>query len=41
MRAIIDPVQSLADDSTDLIGNKQCAYQLGDKAPVSRFDNYK
>jgi hypothetical protein len=23
------------------MGEEQCTYQAGDKAPVSRFDNYK
>ncbi|PVH68340.1 hypothetical protein DL98DRAFT_631600, partial [Cadophora sp. DSE1049] len=41
VRAVIDPAQSPADDFTDLMGDEQCAYQPGDKAPVSRFDNYK
>ncbi|KAF8860613.1 hypothetical protein BDZ45DRAFT_800769 [Acephala macrosclerotiorum] len=37
----MDPAQSPADDSTELMGDEQCAYEPGDKAPVSRFDNYK
>jgi len=41
VRAVIDPAQSGVDDSIDLMGDEQCAYQPGDKAPVSRFDNYK
>ena len=41
VRAVMDPAQSPADDSTEQMGDEQCAYQPGDKAPVSRFDNYK
>jgi hypothetical protein len=41
VRAVMDPAQSPADDSTQLMGDEQCAYQPGDNAPVSRFDNYK
>jgi len=39
--AITDLTRFPADDSTDLMDEEQCAYQPGDKAPVSRFDNYK
>jgi len=34
-------VEPASEDSTDLMGEEQCAYQPGDEAPVSRFDNYK
>jgi hypothetical protein len=37
----MDLVQSLPDDSAELIGEEECAYQPGDKALISRFDNYK
>ncbi|KIN00068.1 hypothetical protein OIDMADRAFT_55958 [Oidiodendron maius Zn] len=35
------PVGSPDDDSTDPMGDEQCAYQPGDTVPVSRFDNYQ
>jgi hypothetical protein len=38
VRVVIDPAQSSADDSTNLMGEEQCAYQPGEKAPVSRFE---
>jgi hypothetical protein len=37
----MDLVESPADNSTNLMGEELCAYQPGNKAPVSRFDNYK
>jgi hypothetical protein len=33
--------ESTSDDCTNTMSDEQCAYQPGDKAPVSRFDNYK
>lgn len=42
VRAAMDLAESQADDdSTDQMGEEQCAYQPGAKAPVSCFDNYK
>src|SRR6266516_5669207 len=41
VRAAIDMIDSPADDPTNLISEEQCVYQPGNKAPVSRFDNYK
>jgi len=41
VRAAMDSVESPVDDSTGLMGEELCAYQPGNKAPVSRFDNYK
>jgi hypothetical protein len=41
VHAAMNLAASPSDDSTDLMGEEQCAYQPGGKAPVSRFDNYK
>lgn len=30
-----------ADGPSDSMGEEQCTYQAGDRAPMSRFDNYK
>jgi len=42
VRATVDLAESQAgDDSTDLMGEEQCTYWPGAKAPLGRFDNYK
>jgi hypothetical protein len=41
VRAAIQPTLLPADGSSDSMGEEQCTYQAGDRAPVSRFDNYK
>src|SRR6266516_7352760 len=41
VRAVMDLVESPMDDSINPMGEEQCVYQPGNKAPVSRFDNYK
>jgi hypothetical protein len=41
VRTAIEPIRSLSDNSSESIGEEQCAFQPKDTAPVSRFDNYK
>jgi hypothetical protein len=41
VRAAMEVIEPLADDSSDPMGEEHCAYQTGDNAPSSRFDNYK
>ena len=41
VRAAIQPADSTANDSSNLIGEERCTYQPGNKAAVNRFDNYR
>jgi hypothetical protein len=40
VRMAIESIESLSDNS-ESVEEEQCAFQLEDKAPISRFDNYK
>jgi hypothetical protein len=41
VRAAIQPTELLVNVSSDPMGEEQCTYEVGNKAPVSRFGNYK
>ena len=41
VRGAMELIEPLPGDSSDPMGEEHCAYQTGDNAPSSRFDNYK